>query len=268
MSKHTTKAVRATIHLGMIPLEVFQLPNGEYCLSQTQVAQAVGKPDNAVREFLGSKAPEAAPYKTLPSEKISIADTGRTFIRVPIELAAAYWLKETLKGNTSAALMLGACAVEAIERRADAAFGIRRDEAERNERLKARIQGKVVRRSFTDAIADYLDRHSELSEDSREWMYVNSSEAVNRVVFNKRAWELRNERGADRHSLRDTFSAQELLLVQEVEDVAQRLVDYDDEHPPTAVRLAGERLLIGSRAHGSEQKRKPVRQLTRAGNRR
>ena len=268
MTKNTVKAVRATIQLGMVLLEVFQLPNGEYRLSQTQVAEAVGKREFSVRDFLQSKSPEALPYKGLAFEKIGVEKESTWFKAVPIEVATAYWGKEAMSANTSAVMLVVACAAEAIERRADAAFGVRRGEEEREERIKARMQGKKVRRSFTDAIADYLARHPELSEDCREWIYVNSSEAVNRVVFNKRAWELRNERGADRHSLRDTFSAQELLLVQEVEDVAQRLVDYDDEHPPTAVRLAGERLLIGSKAHGSEQRRKSVRELTKAGNRR
>lgn len=259
MTNNTIKALRATIQLGMIPLEIFQLPNGEYRLSQTQVGEAVGKPHNSVVRFLASNSPQAIPHKGLTLYKIGIVDAKTTFNAVPIEIASAYWLNETLSGNVQAALLLGACAAEAIDRRADAAFGVQRDELEREERLKARMQGKKVRRSFTDAIKDYLDRHPELSEDCREWIYVNSSEAVNKIVFGKRAWELRNERNADRHSLRDAFTAQELLLIQEVEDVATRLVDRKDEHPPVAVRLAGERLLLGARRQLPVQQRKKAK---------
>lgn len=265
MSKNTTKAVRATIQLGMISLEVFQLPNGEYRLSQRQVAKAVGKGESNVRSFLKSNALEALPFKGLTFAQIGVEGKRAWFNAVPIELATAYWGKEAMGANTSALMLVVACAAEAIERRADVAFGVKRDEAEREERLKARMQGKRVRRSFTDAIADYLDRHPELSKDCREWIYVNSSEAVNRVVFNKRAWELRNERGADRHTLRDSFTAQELLLVQEVEDVATRLVDHEDEHPPVAVHLAGERLLLNHRKKAPVQSTKPRKELTASG---
>ena len=45
------------------PLEVFQLPSGEYKLSQTQVAEAIGGLEANVRRFLASKSPEALPYK-------------------------------------------------------------------------------------------------------------------------------------------------------------------------------------------------------------
>ena len=262
MSQHTVKAVRATIQLGMISLEVFQLPNGEYRLSQTQVAEAVGKHRMAVLRFLESNSPEALPYKDFRCHRTRIEGNNASIHALPIEIATAYWGKEALAQNTSAVMLLIACAAEAIERRADAAFGVRRDEEERDERFKARMQGKRVRRSFTDAIADYLKRHPELSEDCREWIYVNSSEAVNKVVFGKRAWELRNERDADRHSLRDSFTAQELLLVQEVEDVATRLVDHEDKHPPTAVRLAGDRLLLSHCKQVPIQSIHPRKELT------
>lgn len=268
MQNHTAKAARATIFLGDIPLEVFQLPNGEYRLSQTGVGEAVKRSDKALRRFLQSNSAHAIPHKDYRPDRVGIVGTGGSFVAVPVNLAIAFWTKEAMSANVDAALLLGACAAEAIERRADAVFGVQRNEAEREERLKARLQGKRVRRSFTDAIADYLDRHPELSEKCREWIYVNSSEAVNRVVFNKRAWELRNERGADRHSLRDTFTAQELLLVQEVEDVAQRLVDHQDEHPPQAVYLAGQRLLLGQRQGIAVKKTNPDRVLTASGRRR
>ena len=262
MNNSTTKAVRATIYLGVIPLEVFQLPSGEYILSQAQVCEAVGKHPSSISEFVRSKSPEALPYKGLQNRKTRVADSDKPINAVPIELATAYWTKEALSVNISAIQLLGACAAEAIERRADAAFGVQRKEEDRQAFMKARMAGKVTRRSFTDAIADYLDRHSELSEDCRKWIYVNSSDAVNLTVFNRRAWELCDERSADKHYLRDSFTQQELLLVQEVEDVAMRLVDRDDIHPPTAVRQAGARLLIGKNSTERQIiKSKPVKVL-------
>ncbi|MCC3499639.1 MAG: hypothetical protein JGK03_26185 [Microcoleus sp. PH2017_25_DOB_D_A] len=50
-------AERATIYLGSIPLEVFMLPDSQYVLSQTQVAEAVGKTKVSFGDFLVSKSP-------------------------------------------------------------------------------------------------------------------------------------------------------------------------------------------------------------------
>ncbi|MEM9769990.1 MAG: hypothetical protein AAF889_00040 [Cyanobacteria bacterium P01_D01_bin.73] len=49
------KAKRATIQLGDRELEVFQLPDGSYRLSQSQVAEAVEKPEANFPDFLGKK---------------------------------------------------------------------------------------------------------------------------------------------------------------------------------------------------------------------
>ncbi|MDZ8136730.1 MAG: hypothetical protein RM049_15705 [Nostoc sp. DedQUE04] len=41
----TTKAKRASIQIAGIDIEVFQIPNGDYVMSQTQVAEAIGVSD-------------------------------------------------------------------------------------------------------------------------------------------------------------------------------------------------------------------------------
>ena len=53
----TTKAIRTTIKLGDIDLDVFQLPDGQYRFSATQIVELLnlGK-GSRVQEILGSKA--------------------------------------------------------------------------------------------------------------------------------------------------------------------------------------------------------------------
>lgn len=178
---NTIKASRTTIALGDIPIEVFMLPSGVYRLSELQVTEAVDKTSGYVRDFLKGKSPEALPWKDYTAEKLEIEKdhTGRGSSRInaiPIELAVAYWTKEAVSGNIKAARLLGACAIESIERRADAAFGVQVEEQERQVKMKARIDGKVVRRQLTDTIADYLNRHPELSDNDKRWMYKNCSD--------------------------------------------------------------------------------------------
>lgn len=108
----------------------------------------------------------------------------------------------------------------------------------------ARLEGKIVRRNLTDAIKAYIDRHPELSENNRKWLYVNASQRVDLVVFGRKAKKLATDLGVDPNSLRDALTPKELLLLQEVEDTAVRLIDLRDVHPEEAVNQMSERLLI------------------------
>lgn len=237
-------AERATIYLGNIPLEVFMLPDGQYVLSQTQVAEAVGKTKVSFGDFLVSKSPEALPYKGFRSKKTSIKGNNAQINIIPVDLAVAYWTKEAIVGNVAAARLLGACAAESIERLADSAFGVQRAEEERQELLRIRLEGKRIRRRLTDAIKSYIDRHPELSENNRKWLYVNASQRVTLVVFGRKAKKLAEDLGVHPDDLRNALTPDELILLQEVEDTAIRLIDIQDVHPDGAIQQTAHRLLI------------------------
>lgn len=108
----------------------------------------------------------------------------------------------------------------------------------------ARLEGKEVRRELTDAIKAYIDRHPELSDNNKKWLYVNASQRVVLVVFGRKAKKLAEDLAVDPDNLRDALTSKELLLLREVEDTAVRLIDLQDVHPDDAVAQASERLLI------------------------
>lgn len=243
------KASRATIALGDIPLEVFMLPSGEYRLSEVQVTESVDKTSGYVRDFLKGKAPEAASWKDYTVKKIGIEKdhVGRGASRInaiPIELAVAFWTKEAVAGNSKAARLLGACAIESIERRADQAFNVQRTESERQALMKVRVEGKGVRRELTDAIADYIKRHPELSDNRRKFMFINVSQQVDKKVFGRVAHQLASDLGVAAEKLRDALTAAELRLVTELENSAMRRIDLHDVDPVQAVKEAADALLI------------------------
>jgi len=247
-------AERATIYLGNIPLEVFMLPDGQYVLSQTQVAEAVGKTEVSFRDFVTSKSPEALPYKGFRPAKLSIKGNNIKINTIPIDVASAYWTKEAIVGNVTAARLLGACTAESIERRADSAFGVQRAEEERQELLRIRLEGKRIRRRLTDAIKSYIERHPELSENNRKWLYVNASQRVTLVVFGRKAKKLAEDLGVHPDDLRNALTPDELILLQEVEDTAIRLIDIQDVHPDDAIQQTAERLLIQVQSRALKQK--------------
>lgn len=129
------KAKREPIPLGSMTLYVFQLPDGSYKLSQTQCADVIEKTEVSFRDFLGSKSPEVLPYKGFEAEKFPYEGGNSRIALIPIALAVAYWTKEAGIGNSIAAKLLGACAIETIERRADKVFGVSRTEEQYNQRF-------------------------------------------------------------------------------------------------------------------------------------
>lgn len=123
---------RAVIKLGDIELDVFQMPDGSYQLSETGCETAVNKTERSIRNFLRGKSPQALPYKGFHAGKLSVQGEPMKINGIPFELAIAYWTKEAMSSNLQAIALLGACAAEALERRADKAFAIDKTEEQRN----------------------------------------------------------------------------------------------------------------------------------------
>jgi hypothetical protein len=161
----STKATRALVQIGSMTVEGFMLPDSSYRMSLTQAADLVGKPARSTFDFLKSKAlkrllEEArGTFDFLPDEIIAALSTdtytadqfsvdigdqgsqGQTRIRgIPLEIVIIYWQWESFRGNRQAFLLVTGLAVETLERRFDAAFGIVRSEQERNDLFTQRIR--------------------------------------------------------------------------------------------------------------------------------
>ena len=261
--KKKVLAKRATIYLGSIPLEVFWLVElNQYRLSQTQVLEAIKVSDNWLTRLRkeSRKAFEALQSKGFTGLQVEAyfieeGNRGTKFAKtLSINDATLIWSWFNRQGNELAADILEVCAIEAIERRADAAFNIQRTEEERNEQMIVRLSGKQTRRQLTDAIKSYIDRHPELSDNKKQWLYVNASQQVVKVVFGRLAKKLATDLGVHPDRLRDALTTEELLLLQEVEDTAVRLIDLRDLDPEEAVKQCRERLLIPVQARAIKGK--------------
>jgi len=124
--------------IGNIQLDAFKDADGNYFLSQSQVAEAVGKSEVYTRQFLQSEQAKAllgegyTPEKT-EIEKENPGHRGRSRINIiPVNIASLFWLDQSIKGNTKAQSLAYACIQEALERRCDKAFGEEKSEDKRN----------------------------------------------------------------------------------------------------------------------------------------
>ncbi|HEY9873096.1 MAG TPA: hypothetical protein V6D12_06655 [Candidatus Obscuribacterales bacterium] len=153
------KARRATILLGGIPIDVYQLPNGSYELYSKTVTDAIEKRHGSFAEFLSGKSSEALPYKDFNYAEVmevEVEGSNRPIKPIPPKIAYAYWRYHAPR-NPLAAALVTACMEESVERRADIAFGVNRTETERQQRFADNFS--------QDAIAEreLLDKQMELA---------------------------------------------------------------------------------------------------------
>jgi len=134
-----TKAVKAIIYLGNIPLDVYQLPDSSYKLYAESVTAAIDKQGRDLLNFLRGKSLQALPFKDynlIHAPKVEVDGQGGFIKPIPVPLATSYWLYRAFKGNIKAQAIAQACMIESIERRADMAFNLKRTEEEYNKRFE------------------------------------------------------------------------------------------------------------------------------------
>ena len=239
----TIKAERATILLGDIPINVYQMPDGSYKLSGRNVTDAIGEDDKTLPRSYGVKSLKDLPGAGLDCPKLNAGKEGVPFYPVSFNDASIFWHGMSKKGNKIADQIIQAALIESIERRADAAFGVQRSEEERNQRFKARVDGIATRRTLTDAIKDFISGHPELSDNAVKFMYSNVTDGIYRSLFGRSCKRLTGDLKAEQDKLRDSLTVMELNNLNAFESMVMRLVDRGSE-PLEAVKVAEDRLIM------------------------
>lgn len=242
------KAIRATIQLGDMELDVFQLPDGSYGFSSTGIAAILGLSSHKrVGEILTSKAlkPKTGIAlglgKTedfrLDLAKVSTLDSGNINF-LPLNLLMLIVGYEAYKNdNEFAQAILEASLTEAIERRADNAFGVLRTEQERNDRFQIRFDGILSRHFWTDSISEYIKTHPDLSENYKRWVFHNVSDTVNLALFGLTAKKVREHYQLENGmSVREMLNSRTLKLIDTIENAAATRVLETDSEPKQAIK--------------------------------
>lgn len=244
MTDFYSKARVAIVRIGQFEFNGLAWVDGKgktiYGLAASQVAEEakLAHPQNAVRTLkraLGLDSPLFRVASELNSNKVSVVTIDQ-FARAIVGMA--------INGHEGAKELALALAGVALHQVFADAFGDRFEAEDRQEWLNERLCGKDVRRTFTDAIKSYILRHRhELSDNAIQFMYSNATDILNCLLFGLRAKKMCEVLNCDRDHLRDHLDRKELLWLQQVEDVAVRLIDEYDVNPVDAVRQAHERIL-------------------------
>ena len=171
------KAQRATVQIGPLSVDGFQMPDGSYRMSQAGAAECIGTTPQNASNFLRSKAFKALQsgestdqtFEVIEVESSQQATGGTRINAVSLDVVWAFWLYQCFRGNKQAYNLLAALGLETLERRFDAAFGVERSEADRNAILAQRLQADLSRAIEALAEPDLrTEREARLEQQLRD----------------------------------------------------------------------------------------------------
>lgn len=232
------KVIKTTITITeTLTLDGYQKPNGDYCLSANGMRESLNV---LLTNKTGKKYAQPILDKgSREAEKGKIEGNNSSIRLINLDSALEIIQVYAQLGNKECQALVFACFAETIERRLDNAFGVKRSEEDRNERLKSRVQGKYTRRTLTDAISDYLESHDELSDNYRKFIWSNCSDHLNKIILGAKASQAKETLGIPKDSLlRNYIPVAALDELEGVERFAARLIDNKDTEPLEAVKEA------------------------------
>ncbi len=190
---YTCKFVQISIANG-IEIRAFQLPDNSYLISLIDALTAIG-----LRKEWLTRLPKHAPkqWKALQDmgytgcrQDIKIDEPGKGSKRAKaLTLLDVYllWLYHTTQGNPLAIALVGALAVETLERRIDAAFGVQRNEEERKERAELNFHALIARQEYTRMIKEEMIEYGTYDTKSPavRAVFAGVTKMVNIAMFNR-----------------------------------------------------------------------------------
>lgn len=240
----TIKAQIAPVRVGHLVIEGLMTKDERFYVSIPQVVDRFTIDTQQPARYFKGLLGKGLTIDTV-FEKIAIEGTRVTVNAMTIDTFEILITKLDRSGNKAAQDFRDDLVGLSLRQLFADAFNLEFEKKERQEWLKTRQVSRQVRRSFTDVIKDYLDRNPDLSPNAVKFMYSNASDAINRAVFARPAKKLCEDLHVpDKDLLRDYLTVDELRHVQEVEDLAMRLIDLERWEPLAAVNEARTRLVI------------------------
>lgn len=233
-----TKILSATVtavKIGQLEIDGLMFDSGDYGISIPQA--------NALISFSASKNTASRDLKRLLGDAFSPSKAKVKGLKQLINTLSLLELEKllfelALIGNQQAIAITRSLVGLSLSQLFADAFGQKFAVDDRQAYLTARLQGKVKRRLLTDAIKSYLDRHENLSQNYRTFIYATASDRINIALFGKTSKDLCDEKRCHRHELRDCFDDSQLVEIRSREDFAAKLIDKHNTEPLAAIEEA------------------------------
>jgi hypothetical protein len=233
------KARVAQVFIGSIVFEGVMLPNGDFAITLSQLRDLAFpsvSQNNAIREL------KAACGKDFQLTKVSTEISNNPQWIVPIDQLNYCLTELAFRGHKESRDLVRVLSGLSLQQLFCDAFGQKFEAADRQAWLQSRVSGKNARRSLTDAINSYVQRHPELPKKTKDYIYATTTDNTYKALFGVSSKVLKETRGVK--NLRDNMTMAEINAIDTVEGIAQRLIDIEDVSPIRAMLIASERALL------------------------
>jgi hypothetical protein len=247
MTNNIPKAEVTQVKIGNLEIEGLILPDGSFGVAVPQIANLFSWfQDDQNQAFKKLKRLMGEGFKTTKCKTV-FNKNATSYVTLNVFTEIVKKLAKEKKQQDAFDFLMDLAGLS-LEQLFSDAFGIKFEKEERQEFLKQRQEGKVVRRTWTDAVKDWITAHEdELTDNDKKFVWVHISDGLNKGLFGRTSKQLKQDwKLKPNQQIRDYMSVQELKYVEDIEDLAMRILDKHrlTIKPTIAIHLALESLII------------------------
>lgn len=251
------RAKKKDITIGGIPMPVYMMPNGEYRWSMRQVSIAVGFSEgwlSETRRAGGNALAKLEEYGfkgDFIEDKVGFIESNLVSTE---DFMAAIMYAAVVGYKRPAIALMAAAFYETLERRADHAFGVIRDEDEYIQKFEYRYASIILNKSLRAAIKDWIQNNQDdIQEYTKEHsirggqrgIYGTALGMIYQVIFGKNKGEINQLLDvAPYRTPKDTVHVTQLQRIAQIEDLATKYIERKGLSPLEAIKAAGDALMI------------------------
>jgi len=256
MSIERVKSKNITI--GGIPLPVYMDSDGEYRWSMRQASKTVGFNEGWLSDTLRTEGNALKRLKGYGFKGKIIEFQGQGFIEgnlISTEDFMAMIVYAAVIGMRKQAIALLAAALyETLERRADHAFGIVRDEDEYIQKFEYRHASILLNKDLRSAIGEWIEKNqASLQEYTRQYsikggqrgIYASALGKIYQLIFGRNKKEINELLDVKYYETpKNNVEVTQLQRIAQIEDLASKYIRRKDMNPIEAINSAAEALMI------------------------
>ena len=255
-----SKYKRKSIKIGGIPMPVYMVEDGEYRWSMRQASIAVGYGGWWLRDARREEGNVLAKLRSygFTGEIIPYQEKGAiTSYLISTEDFMAMVMYAAYVGEKKQAIALMFAAFqETLERRADYAFGVIRDEDEYIQKFESRYASIILNKNLRAAIRQWIEENTPkglVDDYIKEYsikggprgIYASALGEIYKVLFGKYKKDINEYLEVPKYRTpKDTVRVEQLQHITQIEELAKKYIELKKMAPIEAIQAAAEALMI------------------------
>lgn len=246
------------ITIGGIPIPVYMMLDGEYRWSMRQASKAVGFNEGWLSDTLRTEGNALARLKGYGFKGEIVEFQGQGFIEGNListeDFMAMIMYAAVIGMRRQAIALLAAALYETLERRADHAFGIIRDEDEYIQKFEFRYASILLNKDLRSAIGEWIEVNRDtLQEYARQYsikggqrgIYASALGRIYQVLFGMPKKTINEVLDVKYYETpKNNVHVTQLQRIAQIEDLAAKYIRRKGLNPLDAINAATEALMI------------------------